>query len=159
MRWPLSLLLYKRIMVEHLVSSCSQPWLTGTSDTSDRNPIRLYLGLGPVCAAFCQTSDQGIRCPRYLIPRIWSGNFCQWHSEVHNPPCPLRAIHPPLRARIPSPHPLSAFPPPPAGGNVPRIPWIPRIEAACRSLSEVSTVDLIHGSNPKLNFVSTLYFI
>ena len=130
------MVLYVNLYVhtKHAVShmfTYSQPWLAWTSDTSNRSPIRLYLGLGPVCATFCQTSDRGIRCPRYLIPRIWSVNFCQWHSEVHKYPLPP-ARHPPPLARAPFTPSPERVPPAPYWGHVLRIPWIPRIEgAAC----------------------------
>ena len=49
---------------------------------SDFGQIPQYLGFGPVCAAFCQTSDRAIRCPRYLTPRIVDGKICPVDSEV-----------------------------------------------------------------------------
>ena len=51
--------------------------------------------------------------------------------------------HPPfLGTRIPSPNPLRTSPPPPSGGNIPQIPWIQRIEGACRSSFQASAADL-----------------
>ena len=67
--------------------------------------------IGPVCAAFCQTSDRGIRCPRYWIPRIWSGNFCPFRG-TWSPLTPAR--HPPPLAR--------AHPFPPSPEHVPPAP-------------------------------------
>ena len=52
-----------------------------------------------------------------------------------------------IATRIPGcsiPSLLSSPPPPPCGENIPRIPWISRIKAACGSSFEVSWVDLYH---------------
>ena len=67
---------------KHNFKIYSRPSIARTLDTSDLGPIPQYLGLGPICAAFCLTLDLGIQSPRCSTPHIGAGKFCPGHSEV-----------------------------------------------------------------------------
>ena len=93
-------------------------WVQSTVVSSDiwylgSKPNPSIPRIGPSLRSILPDIGPRYQISRYWIPRIWSGNFWQWHSEVHDPPCPLRAIHPPCsRASLPpipwarSPRPL-----------------------------------------------------
>ena len=115
-----------------------------------KGPTRLYHGLGSVRAAICLMSNRGIQCPRCWTPRICAGKFCPMNSEVHDewtlpkftcasedtnrkrymdlPRVCLTHMYLVYLGLIRSIHKSDLS--------------IPRIELACHSSSEVSTVDL-----------------
>ena len=109
-----------------------------------------YVGFAPVCAAFCQTSDRAIRSQRYLIPRIVDGKICPVDSEVLKIDTRVEAYlqfggHKKTKFVCGSAmcefyiHIIVYL------GTIRGIRYsdlpIPRIEAACRSSSEVSSFD------------------